>query len=106
MALFRTLQALGMGPDYLTGHSVGEISAAHLSGVFSLEDAAKLITARASLMGALPKGGAMIAIEATEAELTEALEGREAELSIAAINGPTSLVISGEEKAALESEPT
>ncbi len=102
VALFRTLEALGMKPDYLTGHSVGEIAAAHICGVLSLPDAARLITARASLMGELPKGGAMVAIEATEAEVTEALEGKEAELSIAAINGPTSIVISGQEKQALE----
>ncbi|HEU0067758.1 MAG TPA: type I polyketide synthase, partial [Nitrospiraceae bacterium] len=101
-ALFRTLEALGLKPDYLTGHSVGEITAAHISGVLSLEDAAKLVCARASLMGALPKGGAMIAIEATEEEVKAAIEGKEAELSIAAVNGPTSIVISGEEKAALE----
>ncbi len=102
VALFRTLEALGMKPDYLTGHSVGEIAAAHICGVLSLPDAARLITARASLMGELPKGGAMVAIEATEAEVTEALEGKEAELSIAAINGPTSIVISGQEEQALE----
>ncbi len=102
VALFRTFEALGMKPDYLTGHSVGEIAAAHLSGVLSLEDAAKLISARARLMGELSQGGAMVAIEATEEEVKEALEGKEAELSIAAINGPTSIVISGQEQDAEE----
>ena len=47
-------------------------------------------------MGALPTGGAMLAIEATEEEVAEAIEGKEAELSIAAVNGPTSIVISGD----------
>ncbi len=102
VALFRTFEALGMKPDYLTGHSVGEIAAAHLSGVLSLEDAAELISARARLMGELSQGGAMVAIEATEEEVKEALEGKEAELSIAAINGPTSIVISGQEQDAEE----
>jgi len=70
--------------------------------VLSLSDAAKLIVARAKLMGELPKGGAMVAIEATEQEVQEAIEGKEAELSIAAVNGPTAIVISGVQQAALE----
>ncbi len=106
VALFRALEALGMAPDYLLGHSVGEIAAAHISGVLSLPDAAKLLCARAELMGELPGGGAMVAIEATEAEVTEALEGKEAELSIAAINGPTSIVISGQRSKRSRSSPT
>ena len=101
-ALYRTLEQLGMKPDYLAGHSIGELTAAHISGVFSLEDAAKLICARARLMGELPEGGAMVAIEASEQEVEDAIEGKEQELSIAAVNGPTAIVISGQEQAALE----
>ena len=85
-----------------TGHSIGEIAAAHIAGVLDLSDAAKLITARGALMGALPGGGAMAAIEATEAEVTESIEGKDKELAIAAINGPTSTVISGTEEAVEE----
>ncbi len=99
VALFRALESRGLSPDFLTGHSVGEISAAHLAGVLSLPDAAKLIAARGRLMGALPKGGAMVAIQITEQEAAEYLAGKEKELSIAAVNSPSSTVLSGEGEA-------
>ncbi|HEX3324216.1 MAG TPA: type I polyketide synthase, partial [Solirubrobacterales bacterium] len=102
VALYKALAQRGLKPDILTGHSIGEIAAAHIAGVFDLKDAAKLVAARGALMGALPKGGAMAAIEATEAEVASSIEGREAELSIAAINGPSSTVVSGAEEAVEE----
>ena len=103
-ALHEALAKRGLKPDLLTGHSVGEIAAAQIAGVLSLPDAAKLVVARGRLMGALPKGGAMVAIEATEQEATESIEGREAELSIAGINSPSSIVLSGAEEAIEEAE--
>ncbi len=99
VALYEALGSQGLTPDLLTGHSIGEISAAQLAGVLSLSDAAKLVAARGRLMGELPQGGAMVAIEATEAEAKEAIAGKEAELSIAAINAPRAIVLSGQEQA-------
>ncbi|MFL6072393.1 MAG: SDR family NAD(P)-dependent oxidoreductase [Mycobacteriales bacterium] len=88
VALARLLDSYRVQPDYLIGHSIGELTAAHLAGVLTLQDAATLITARATLMQSARTGGAMIAIQASEEEIPDHL---------AAINGPQSVVISGDE---------
>jgi acyl transferase domain-containing protein/aryl carrier-like protein len=99
-ALFRLLESRGLMPDAVLGHSIGELAAVHIAGLLDLPDACKLAAARARLMQEMPADGSMVSVRAAEDDVLPLLEGREHLVGIAAVNGPSSVVISGDREAA------
>ncbi|OAA18258.1 polyketide synthase family protein [Frankia sp. EI5c] len=95
-ALYRLVAETAGEPDLVAGHSVGGLAAAHAAGLFTLPDAAALVAARGRLMQAQPAGGAMVACEATADELAPLLADEQGRVSLAAVNGPRAVVVSGD----------
>ena len=93
-SLAKLFESWNVLPDILLGHSIGEYAAACIAGVFTLEDGVRLVAARGRLMQSLPSGGQMVSVSTDEATVRAAL-GDTAEASIAAVNAPQSIVISG-----------
>ncbi|WP_329831863.1 SDR family NAD(P)-dependent oxidoreductase [Streptomyces sp. BE133] len=98
-ALFKLVRSWGVRPDIVLGHSIGELVAAHVAGVFSLPDAAELVAARGRLMQSLPQAGAMVAVRAGLADVEPLLTDLADEVGIAAVNGPEAVVVSGASEA-------
>jgi polyketide synthase 12/epothilone polyketide synthase D len=96
-ALSELWRSFGVLPELVAGHSVGELVAACVAGVFTLSDAVRLCAARAQLMQALPGGGAMVSLAVSEAEVAAAVAPHRQAVSIAAVNSAEQVVISGEQ---------
>ncbi len=102
VAQYRLWESFGVRPDFMMGHSLGELAAAHVAGVITLEDAAKLVSARGRLMQACRSDGAMASLEATEGEVRKRMAPHAGEVDIAGLNGPRQTVISGTESTVME----
>lgn len=99
VALVEMLRSWGIPPDAMIGHSVGEVAAAHIAGIFSLDEAIRLVALRGRIMQKATGMGKMISVDLTPDEANSILSGYEDRVSIAAINDPNSVVLSGQSSA-------
>jgi acyl transferase domain-containing protein len=99
VSLAELWRACGVCPRAVVGHSQGEIAAAHVAGGLSLDDAARIVALRSRALTSLAGHGGMVSVSLSLGELTGLLEGCDASLAVAAVNGPSSVVVSGESEA-------
>ncbi len=102
VSLARLWEELGLRPAAVVGHSQGEIAAAHIAGGLSLQDAALVVSKRAQAMSKIAGEGGMLAVSLTTEELAARLQPYGERVSLAAINGPSSLALAGEPAALAE----
>jgi acyl transferase domain-containing protein/acyl carrier protein len=95
VALAELWKSWGIIPDAIAGHSMGEVAAANIAGILSLEDAVNIISSRSKLLKLLSGKGGMIATELSEDQAREILTKYDADISVAAINSPASTILSG-----------
>ncbi|WP_440107972.1 acyltransferase domain-containing protein, partial [Streptosporangium sp. H16] len=96
VSLAQVWQSLGVEPAAVVGHSQGEIAAAVVAGALSLEDGARVVALRSRAIVALAGRGGMVSVPLPSAQVAERLAGLDGRVSVAAINGPASTVISGD----------
>ncbi|WP_437970633.1 SDR family NAD(P)-dependent oxidoreductase [Sorangium sp. So ce260] len=102
VALAELMRSWGIAPDAVIGHSVGEVAAAHVAGALSLRDAVHLVHHRSRLMQQATGLGKMASAEMSPEQAARVLRGLEGQLSMAAVNDPGSVVLSGEAGALAE----
>ncbi|MFL4908208.1 acyltransferase domain-containing protein [Streptomyces sp. MMS24-I2-30] len=99
VALTRLWQSVGIQPDAVIGHSQGEIAAAHIAGILTLHDAARVIASRSKVLTALCGQGRMAVLALSEHETLRLLDNYDGQLVVAAVNSPVSTVVSGDRQA-------
>ncbi len=99
VGLARQWESWGVRPQWLMGHSVGEVAAACTAGMFGMEEGMRLVLKRGELIGRLPRGGAMVSVAAPREVVEEAIAASGGAVEVAAYNAPRRVVVSGERTA-------
>jgi amino acid adenylation domain-containing protein len=96
VSLAELWRSYGVEPDAVVGHSLGEVAAAYVAGALSLEEAARVVVARSTAVMAVSGAGAMVVVPRSAAEVEDRVSAWAGRVSIAAVNGPRSVVLAGD----------